>query len=342
MSGGSYHYGLWLNGMTGAMPTQLRITQTYAAPSVIERGFRGYRVLSSIRFLCPQIGWAIGEGQILQTTSGGHSWKNCYHAQFLEGQFGPEIVFPVSARQCWLVGYERSNATLCLHTADFGKTWGKQLIVENSSPLGGFFSASGNGWIVVKTSKGLQLRLFRTDDRGKTWRSFDLCVSGRPSRISFRDERYGWLMTTPSMPRPKSKSRLYVTEDGGITWRKSIEMTAKLFDFYQSAQAGLFLLGEKGLLLHARSERDFWKRIKTTTRLSLYDIDCRGRIFVAVGTSNHITSSRHTVFLFSTDAGETWMRLPISVATAFFGVYLTTWKGGVLAASDGIYRFTLG
>ncbi|GAB2928832.1 oxidoreductase [Micromonospora polyrhachis] len=157
-----------------------------------------------------------GKFRILSTSDGGRSWA----------------VLPSAGMPAALAGeFAFAASGTCLVTADRG--------AHRDADHGGR-SVAGHGadrtaWIA--TGGGSEARVFRTDDRGRTWRVTDTPVPSGPSAgiytLAFRDGRHGIALggdyTTPT----SAPDGAAVSRDGGRSWT----LAGRQPDAYRSGAA---------------------------------------------------------------------------------------------------------
>ncbi len=176
-----------------------------------------------------------GEGplsRIYKTTDGGSHWKLQYT------NAGPRGFFDAIAFWDADHGIALSDPVggdfLLLTTADGGATW-KEVDAENiPPPLPGeaAFAASGtcltvqgkeNAWF--GTGGGSTARVFRSTDRGQTWKVAPTPISAANSSsgifsIAFKDARNCVAVGGNYQKPDEAGSSVAVTNDGGVTWTR--------------------------------------------------------------------------------------------------------------------------
>jgi len=181
-----------------------------------------------------------GDSRIYRTDDGGRSWAEAFRNDderafydcmaFFDRRHGLALSDPVDGR------------FRILSTSDGGRSWavlpsagmpaalegefafaasGTCLVtVDRAARRGGGHDADRTAWIA--TGGGSAARVFRTDDRGRTWRVTDTPVPSGPSAgiytLAFRDGRHGIALggdyTTPT----SAPDGAAVTRDGGRSW----------------------------------------------------------------------------------------------------------------------------
>ncbi|MBI4852892.1 MAG: oxidoreductase [Acidobacteria bacterium] len=176
---------------------------------------------------------SIGEGEksrIYKTINGGETWQLSYQntkakaffdgIAFWDKENGIAFSDPVEGR------------FLIITTKDGGKTW-QETPKENIPPaiMGeAAFAASGtsitvegknNVWIATG---GLRARVFRSNDRGKTWVVAETpIISGNDSTgifsLAFKDSKNGVIVGGDYKKPEEKTSNAAITKDGGKTWQ---------------------------------------------------------------------------------------------------------------------------
>src|SRR5512146_2431968 len=179
--------------------------------------------LQAIQFADASHGWAAGNGRILATSDGGHSWTRQY-----AGPAAPYQVDFTDAAHGWAVG-----KNVLLRTADGGGTWTAAAepafrasgpgtpcqgidTVHFVSPSVGYAVAggvTGAGAPVLGSLSGPFSggRLLRTADGGQTWQQLG-GTPANPESACFTSASDGYLGTPGA---------IWHTGDGGTTWTKS-------------------------------------------------------------------------------------------------------------------------
>jgi photosystem II stability/assembly factor-like uncharacterized protein len=200
------------------------------------------------------------------TTDAGATWKQSSHLDFLTAN----LVFESPDGG---VGPERLSA-------DGGRTWHAVSVpdVQALVPEAPMFVDPLHGWWLLRHADGetITSTLWRTVDGGRTWEALhDTGVPSAdiPAQAWFLDPLRGVLMAVPSGGTPT----LFVTGDGGTTWRPSITLASPL---PASPQVSA--------LLFARGDTLFaW-------------------LFTHSSALNDANRVAATYLLASTDGGQTW------------------------------------
>jgi photosystem II stability/assembly factor-like uncharacterized protein len=225
----------WVGGSKGTILRTTNGGQTWerkAPPGTEALDFRDVHAFDASTALAMSAGEAEkGAARIYRTTDGGQTWQ---------------LVFQTTRKGVFLDGLDFWDAThgLCfgdpldgkfyvLTTHDGGKTW--QEIPRDAFPsvLPGeaAFAASGTSVVVLKNTKrawmgtggGTVARVFRTEDRGRTWQVAQTPMPAGPSSgifgLRFWSEKSGLAVGGNYQAERDSTCNALRTNDGGRTWQ---------------------------------------------------------------------------------------------------------------------------
>ncbi len=206
------------------------------------------------------------------------------------------------------------------------------------------FIDSKRGW--VAGDGGLVLR---TDDAGRSWTRQNIEAKGSINDIYFRDKQDGYLL---------AGHQIFVTEDGGATWRVVGRFPASDFSGAEPELYSVrFTSKKKGWVVGSLSRRDSvvdslvfytadggtsWNRQRVPAAEELihldFDGDKRGWIVGAGG-----------AILHTRDAGETWTRQESKTKATLYHVDFENSKhgwavgehGAILRTDDGGETWTV-
>ena len=221
----------WASGEKGAYTRTTdggQTWQTGVVPDAAELDFRDVDAFdANTAYLL-----SIGEGEksrIYKTTDGGLRWtlqfKSSHPTAFFDAMafwdrdHGIAMSDPVGGR------------FLIITTSDGGATW-RETPAEGMPPAlngEGGFAASGtcitvhgknNVWFGTGGTAGA--RVFRSTDRGRTWKVANTSVASGKSAgifsIAFRDAKRGVVVGGDYTKEGESKNNAAITKDGGKTW----------------------------------------------------------------------------------------------------------------------------
>jgi len=175
---------------------------------------------------------SIGEGdksRIYKTTDGGSRWT----LQFKNTR--PTAFFDAMAFWDRVHGIAMSDPVdgrfLIITTSDGGATW-RETPAEGMPPAlngeGGFaasgtcITAQGKNNVWFGTGGPAGARVFRSSDRGRTWKVANTSVASGKSAgifsIAFRDAKRGVVVGGDYTKEGESKDNVAITRDGGKTW----------------------------------------------------------------------------------------------------------------------------
>jgi photosystem II stability/assembly factor-like uncharacterized protein len=209
--------------------------------------------LTSICFVDPDHGWAVGDrGVIWATSDGGRNWQ----LQRSPTTCRLECVQFLDTLSGWAVGgwthpYTHHTSGVVLRTRDGGRTW--ELIPDKTLPALTHvkFSDVRRGWAAGDASPLYPSGIFRTEDGGREWTPVPKGTTSGWTAADFRDNKFGALaghggqtaVTGPGEVRPSRTINLgqrplrrlvlsgadsgwlvgdggqvLTTSDGGFTW----------------------------------------------------------------------------------------------------------------------------
>ena len=193
-------------------------------------------------FVTPQVGWLTGRnGTILKTADGGKSWAR-------QRSGTTEVLDDMacfSVTSCIVVG--RNNTILS--TSDGGRTWTRRdstLEEGKISILGVRVARDGTAWAVSLGYK--HGYVLRSDDHGRTWKVAGRRIDGFPNGLFFFNAKRGVLLD----------GGIYLTEDGGSTWRMVWNGGALLQSvFFLDEKLG-WAVGDARTILHTADGGKTW------------------------------------------------------------------------------------
>lgn len=213
--------------------------------------------LTKVRMIDANIGWAMGWDlagsgayQILRTTDGGRHWKmllQCFPMSGLGKGENCSADFR-SAKVATVVEPDYARQTLRIfHTSDGGQTWQRSVIAAVDLETPAVFVDGLHGWVFAtdhfpgpdagSAYIGGDIALYRTSDGGASWQriasgpstsqitattddAYGIPPFAASARLQFVTPSTGWLIGSSSRPDLASNSWLYMTQDGGNSWRQ--------------------------------------------------------------------------------------------------------------------------
>lgn len=248
--------------------------------------------LRAIHFVDSMTGWAAGDaGAIYRTTDGGRTWKPLLSGVTANINF----VYFLDWNHGWMIGDSTSKddegETVLLSTINGGRTW---MIQKLPNLLSVHFTDLQNGWAVGRNST-----LLHTTNGGVDWKPAEQiqAVVGLPVESSsynfgfrdvyFLDPDHGWLVGNFYGRAQSNIGGLFVTSDGGKTWRR-VPMTletkyvsgrftpgtinsVRFTDEATGTVTGEMKDGENRYFfaLHTRNGGKTWEQHRTTVRSNL-------------------------------------------------------------------------
>jgi photosystem II stability/assembly factor-like uncharacterized protein len=180
--------------------------------------------VSAAHFFDPAHGWGLTADGLFSTADGGATWTNISPSALAK----PGIAYFLDSRHGWVSSWELrgtggnfESVFLIFKTDDGGRTWQQHDLHLPGYQAGGgslSFVDQTHGWLVAVNTTSSNFSdglLFRTDDGGVTWHELTI-PNGFPVR--FLSASTGWNVGAEQPGRP-GYDTLYLTRDGGATWR---------------------------------------------------------------------------------------------------------------------------
>lgn len=212
------------------------LTIELASGSILSQPSVNNLSLESIHMLDALGGWAIakdlssGVSALVRTTDGGSRWNDVTPASSSGRKTSAFRISVLSSDAVWVMPYGLSEmSTEIFRTADAGRTW-KGIIVPAPTVGAISFINPRDGWLLaslVSYTGHQDVDIYRSSDGGEAWlkvagAAADNVSSGLPNvgtkkSITFLNSTMGWItgevLTIDTL-------YLYVTRDGGRTWRQ--------------------------------------------------------------------------------------------------------------------------
>lgn len=299
--------------------------------------------LKTIDMVNAKAGWAVSidrssEGSVLlRTTDGGGHWRDVTPLSSSGNKTRVFKVSVLSPRIAWALGANRFGSTTAevYRTLNGGRTWRSASIPAPEVSAVSFIN-SREGWLIAflgaYTGKHA-VEIYRSTDGGGSWSkvanatpddaSSGLPFHGAKTAITFLNPTRGWITGMFFAP---GSFYLYVTQDGGRTWRQQNvplprELTPHWRGFPQpprffGARDGILpvfydILDDSGeetgrlaVLYTTRDSGTTW--IHTApVRLNMSDL-----AYQAVHDMNHGWVMNGGVLYATSDGGHRWTRMP--------------------------------
>lgn len=173
---------------------------------------------------------------------------------------------------------------------------------------------------------GLDGRIIRTTDKGKTWNKINSPVSSDLFSVLFINESRGVIVG--------DKGWILTTSDTGQSWNESmrvVEDDLRDVSFFNN-DIGI-AVGDKGNILRTTDGGNVWYEVTPITDKYIDGVDCFNDSMAV------IAGSFKNIFL-SKDYGKTWKRDSIQAGKSFYSVTFPTDSIGFLGGSEFIYKTT--
>ncbi len=203
--------------------TAPRVTATSLAPTTTTQS-AAIHGINWLHMIDANAGWAQAAQKVLRTTDGGRHWQDVTPPGVTFSPTGLQrfVITALNASTAWA-----TNGKTIYRTTDGGQTW------ESASPpvqahIGYLtFVDALHGWAgddLGATTSSTGMNILRTTDGGASWTqvattngSGNLPLGGDKSWPTFIDDMTGWI----GDGGPADNAiYLYVTHDGGVTWRQ--------------------------------------------------------------------------------------------------------------------------
>jgi photosystem II stability/assembly factor-like uncharacterized protein len=190
--------------------------------------------LSSLHMINAMTGWALGMdhatglNRILRTTNGGTTWQDVSPPQRITAPqktaYAGDPYF-LNACSAWVALSQTGNApALLFRTGDGGETW-QQSTLPGNEIRGIDFINEHTGWLMVDMLKNgvfTKEDIYHSVDGGQTWKKIvnnNFPFANADNNLTFINANVGWITGALSV---NNNPRLYITHDGGSTWRQQL------------------------------------------------------------------------------------------------------------------------
>lgn len=217
----------WIADAAGTQATRsgIGITRDGGRSFQLIGANRGWR-MSAVDPVTPTVGYALGNsvnstGFVLRSTNGGRTF-----AQILPALQPSGNVSFLNSAVAFGIGLP-SDPYAVLQTTDGGNSWRMVGSAPGVNQLYAtfVFANANDGWMVGQRTMGSpNLRILRTQNGGVTW-SFsgvvgNVAADAYPGYLKFFDSPQGDSLTGIMDRNTGVGDKLFVTGDGGVTWRE--------------------------------------------------------------------------------------------------------------------------
>ncbi len=186
-----------------------------------------------------------------------------------------------------------------LFSDDQGQTWTQARVPTRQMLTAVYFADARHGWAV-----GHDAQILASSDGGATWsKQFeDLKREAPLLDVWFQDAQHGFAVG--------AYGALLETVDGGAAWqevsdRLDNEDQLHLNGIAAVKDAGLFIVGEQGVMFRSADAGQTWNRVEGPYQGSLFGVvgTAQARTLLAYGLRGNLFRS--------TDFGDTWQTIPL-------------------------------
>lgn len=253
--------------------------------------------LTAVFFITDQLGWAVGEDQvIMHTKDGGSSWTKTYDNRTSDIVAPLLDVLFIDEQTGFAIG---AYGTL-LATTDGGQSWedvGDRIDNIDEWHYNAITRTAG-GSLYIAGEKGF---VYRSDDDGQSWEVLRIPRVLTPEEIEDFVEPFYEVSFLGVIPTKKEErlvffgvgGRIFVTDDGGQDWRQvSVDTTAGLAGGCLLADDSILIVGSDGVVIKGDSEAQNFTVQVRDDRLPLTAVKPVGEEqFVTVGIAGILLSS---------------------------------------------------
>lgn len=234
--------------------------------------------------------------------------------------------------------FNRRNAVLCAFCfallANFASAqsgWNQVKRGGTGDLVAVFFTSSDKGWV-----GGDNGYLARTTDGGRTWMQQTLNSEENVNEIYFRNDKIGYLL---------AGRRIYITRDGGDTWRENIVVNRSDFQNGKPEFLSLRFTDKKrgwivgsvsnqkdevvdSLVLHTTDGGETWQRVVVPAKQELYHL-------AFVSNSEGWIAGDKGLILATTDGGESWIKQDSGTTASLYNVSFRDSESGIAVGGEG-------
>jgi photosystem II stability/assembly factor-like uncharacterized protein len=251
--------------------------------SWVERALGIDHAINDVFFVGKDTGFALAGGSILETTDGGHNWRETH--KFLPAEFDGATPELYSLRfngkkRGWVVGSASrddvvTNSILAI-TRDGGRTWQVLQAPTRQELIHIDVVDEKRAWIV-----GAGGAILHTEDSGESWVKQVSNTTVTLFHVDFRNDKKGWAVG--------ERGTILITEDGGRTWTKvSSPARATLLSVQFVSDDEGWIVGRGGTILRSSDGGRTWVEQESGSKQNLFALFMGKKNGWAVGTNGLI------------------------------------------------------
>jgi photosystem II stability/assembly factor-like uncharacterized protein len=297
--------------------------------------------LKTIHMVDAQTGWAVTDplyvSLLLRTSDGGTHWKDVTPLSSSGSKIRVIEVTVLSSLIAWVTGAGTFGSTTAdlFRTIDGGRTW-KSATIPALGVRSVSFINPRDGWLVASLGAGTgkhAVEIYRSTDGGESWIkmasatpddvSNGLPFHGIKTAITFLNPTTGWIAGMFFAP---GGFYLYVTHDGGRTWRHgNVPLARELTPHWRGfPQPPKFFTARDGILpvfydILNNSGEDIGRVVvfyathdegTTWTHTALVRVNVSGLVYQAVADMHHAWVMNGGVLHATSDGARRWTIMP--------------------------------
>jgi photosystem II stability/assembly factor-like uncharacterized protein len=219
-----------------------------------------------------------------------------------------------------------------IHSASAQTGWELVRLGGSGDLVSVYFTSSQKGWV-----GGDNGYLAFTADAGKNWNRYVLNTTESVNEIYFRNDEDGYVL---------AGSRIYLTKNGGKTWRENIIVSAKDFRGLKPEFLSVRFTDKKrgwivgslsnqkdevidSLILKTADGGETWTRIPISYKEELFHLDF-------VGNDEGWIVGDKGLVLYTNDGGISWGRQPTGTTLSLYNIDFRDEKNGIIVGSGGL------
>lgn len=220
------------------------------------------------RFTSSSVAWRVANQRVYRSTDAGESWQPVLTTNSDITKTNGESWFFDDSRAA-VVGGDFQHGFLLYATEDGGRSWRDAFLPHTTPTVTSidrvFFASPAVGWVLANEngpSLTLQAQiLYKTSDSGKHWSTVATSSAADPlpgrlppataiDQMAFADQTTGWIIGNDIVGCLPTGLAVFVTIDGGITWKRQDLPPVSGFDLARAqAMSAPVQLASSGELL---------------------------------------------------------------------------------------------